>query len=213
MIPRTFLLLLALPVLLLAGLLVACGETEEVPTTTLATSGPATPGVGTQMAQPTATPAQPTVAPTAALPSGWTRYPDAPSGISIPGPAGLTPRVETARYEKGGAVVDDRTTTFWSVDGRPVLSLVVATNPLRLTVSEWVDTYPGTPSAATTVTVAGIAALLFEEDGAGGANPTVYFDRGGKMFGLRGGVSLNGNPGVITRADFDVVLQGLGFAQ
>ncbi len=211
MIPRTFLLLLALPVLLLAGLLVACGQTEEVPIATLATletstptplaSSP-TPGTGLGTAQPTATPAQPTVA---AIPADWKSYTDPFYGFSLKYPPDLKFKDVTMPGRPDG--LDERVVEFRSpTDPKRAFGVSISSNPKKLTPQEWALEFTAClPKTIQQGSVAGRTALLCTEEAIEGKPGVgIAFDHMGSIFHVSSGWGLPPSEFELVIASFEV---------
>ena len=194
-----------LPLVPFALIVVAgCGDsgedTSNVPTNTPAASA-------------TASAAATTSANTTAL--VWSEFSDALSGVSLPVPMGVIASESHTDIEtRTAGVVEARTVTFLTSDGKPALSLTVVPNPEGLDVETWVRYYPGWPGeASSTVSVAGSTGLLFEEDQTGDDNPTIYFAKGEAVIGIRAALQLRDEKGVLTRADFDLVVEGTAVSE
>jgi hypothetical protein len=192
---------------LLAALLVAafaaCGDAadETLPATTPALS--ATPTLSAQPASPI---------------TAWTTYSDSATGFDMPIPENTSRKEQTIEFpEKGGyPAVLDRLISFVNQAGDGVVGVGVTPNPAGLTLEDWIRTYPGWPGDPTTIQIAEEQGLRFSRSVLDEPADDVFFQHGGYIFELSGGVygsAEGGNGPTITKSDFDRVISEFHFHQ
>jgi hypothetical protein len=133
-------------------------------------------------------------------------------------PVGLKP--EPGSYElhetKSCSATTAKTLTFKNSDGVPAIGVSVAPNPCNLSLTEWIDTYPGRPPGEpTSLAIDGVTALRFEVDQMGQDFPQVYFAQGSEVFVLQfntSGLPESGYPAALSAADANRVLGDFRFA-
>lgn len=189
---------------LLAGLLIACGDAEEVLES---------PSSITQTGDPTAS-SSPAVETTTPSPveSIFDIFVDERTQLSFPYPKGNG--IDEASVELPGKdgipPVVSRQIVFKNEADLPTISISISPNPGGLDLETWIRTIPGWPSDPREIFVSGRPALLFDIDQAGAANPTAYFRLGEDVFGIRGNVAGGaGSSGVIDYDEFLKVLDGV----
>ena len=142
--------------------------------------------------------------------STWITYHEV--GLSFLAPAGMQRSAATAPITAGNQDgVAASVVVLSAADGRPVVSIAKVPNPRQLALDDWVATIPGWPGTPKQTTVGGLTVLLFESDQAGGSNPTFYVQLDGSVVGFRAATDLGSTPPAITRAEFDILLQGVTY--